>query len=275
LSATVKGVTVALIPQNATLGNPNLAPERGDTTTLGVVLQPRGLRGFTLAVDYYDIKLRDAVTTVSGTTAGTLCTAGQAFFCSLFTFSGTTPTSFRANYLNAAALNTSGLDIAGSYRLPLDQLNRNWGGSLTLSFNGTYVFHFYSNLGNGSSTIDYVEDNSPAGLPRFRSNTSLTYERGGFSLTAQVTTISAGNIDNTANLSPATSINDNHVPAVQYLNLQTSYEVDEHLRLFAGINNAFDKDPPALPSTTVFSLTNGIYYDTIGRTFTVGANLRF
>jgi len=275
LSATVKGVTVALIPQNATLGNPDLAPERADTTTFGAVLTPRFIPGLTLAADYFNIDLQDAITTVSGTTAGTLCTAGQTFFCSLFTFNGATPTAYNARYLNAASLKTSGIDIAGTFRLPLNRINAGWRGALTLSFSGTYVRHFYSNLGNGSSTIDYVEDNSPAGVPRFRSNSSLTYDRDGWSITAQLTTISAGNIDNTANLSPATSINDNHVPAFQYLNLQTSYDVNERLRLFAGMNNVFDTAPPALPSTTVFTLTNGIYYDTIGRTFTVGANVRF
>lgn len=224
---------------------------------------------------YYNINLKDAVTTVSGTVAGNLCSAGQTYFCSLFTFAGTTPTAYNARYLNAASLRTNGLDIAGNYRLPLDTIHDGWKGSLTLSFSGTYVFHYYSNLGNGSATIDYVRDNSPAGLPRFRSNTSLTYQRGGFSLTGQVTTISAGNIDNTANLNAATSINTNRVPAYQYLNLQISQEVGERFRLFAGVNNVFNTAPPALPSTTVFTLTNGIYYDTIGRAFTLGANVRF
>jgi hypothetical protein len=122
---------------------------------------------------------------VSGTVAGNLCSAGQTYFCSLFTFAGTTPTAYNARYLNAASLRTNGLDIAGNYRLPLDTIHDGWKGSLTLSFSGTYVFHYYSNLGNGSATIDYVRDNSPAGLPRFRSNTSLTYQRGGFSLTGR------------------------------------------------------------------------------------------
>jgi len=275
LSATVNGVTAALIPQNATIGNAGLRAEKADTTTIGAVLNPRFAPRFTLSVDYYNINLKDAVTTVSGTVAGNLCSAGQTYFCSLFTFAGTTPTSYSASYMNAASLRTNGLDIAGNYRLPLSTINAGWNGSLTLSVSGTYVFHYYSNLGNGSATIDYVKDNSPAGLPRFRSNTSLTYQGGGFSLTGQVTTISAGNIDNTANLNAATSINNNRVPAYQYVNLQASQEVGSTFRIFAGLNNMFNTAPPSLPSTTVFTLTNGIYYDTIGRTFTVGANVRF
>lgn len=46
-----------------TAGNINLAPEKANTWTTGVVLQPTFLRGFSLSVDYYNIK----VTKVIGT----------------------------------------------------------------------------------------------------------------------------------------------------------------------------------------------------------------
>ncbi|MPT47929.1 MAG: TonB-dependent receptor [Sphingobium sp.] len=275
LPAVVNGVSTGPIAQNATIGNPNLRPERADTFTVGVVVQPAAVPGFTLSVDYYDINLKDAITTVPGSTAGPLCSAGQTYFCSLFTYAGGVPVAYNSGYINAATINPRGLDIAGSYRLPLNRLSDGWNGSLTLSFSGTYIFQYDSNLGNGSRTIDYARDNSAAGIARFRSNTSLTYANGGFSLTGQVLTISSGNIDNTANLNPATSINTNHVPAVAYANLQASVDVMDNFRLFAGINNLFDKDPPPLPSATLFNVTNGVYYDTIGRAFTIGANVKF
>ncbi|WP_267134670.1 TonB-dependent receptor [Sphingomonas sp. So64.6b] len=263
------------IPQNSTIGNAALNPERADTTTFGVVLEPRFIPGLTISVDYFDINVQDAITTVAAATAGPLCSLGQAYFCSLFTFSGNTPTAFRSNYINAATVRPKGIDIAGNYRLPLNRLNGGWQGSLTLAFTGTYNISYDSNLGNGSSTIDYAGDNSNVGVVKFRSNTSLTYASGGFAATGQVTTLSGGAIDKTANLSRSTSINTNRVPAVAYVNLQFSQEIDDHFRLFGGVNNLLDKDPPALPSATLFTLTNGAYYDTIGRTFTVGASVKF
>jgi len=43
-------------------GNPNLQPEKADTYTFGVVLQPKGVvSGLTVAVDYYNIKIDDAI----------------------------------------------------------------------------------------------------------------------------------------------------------------------------------------------------------------------
>jgi hypothetical protein len=42
-------------------GNPNLVPERADTTSVGVVISPYRLSGFHFALDYYDIKLDDTI----------------------------------------------------------------------------------------------------------------------------------------------------------------------------------------------------------------------
>lgn len=272
LPATINNISVPIIPQNSTVGNPDLKPEIGNTLTLGAVVQPSWLPGFSASVDYYYIQLDDAITAVSGATAGTLCSAGEAYFCGLFTYNGSTPVSYRSPYINASALRTKGLDMALTYRMGLGGSNN---AALTLAASGTYAFHFYNTLGTGSAPIDYAGENGPSGLPRFRSNSSLTYSDDDFSLTAQLVTISAGKIDATADLGPSTSINTNRVKAMQYLNLQSSFNVSGGFKFFMGVNNLFDRDPPPLPSATLFSLTNGIYYDTIGRSFTAGISAKF
>jgi outer membrane receptor protein involved in Fe transport len=38
-------------------GNPNLAPEKADTTSAGIVYRPKWLPGFGISVDYFDIKI--------------------------------------------------------------------------------------------------------------------------------------------------------------------------------------------------------------------------
>jgi iron complex outermembrane recepter protein len=45
-------------------GNPNLAEEKGDSFTAGVVINPRSvswLRNFVLTVDYFNIRIKDAI----------------------------------------------------------------------------------------------------------------------------------------------------------------------------------------------------------------------
>ena len=42
-------------------GNPNLNPEKATTKTLGVVLQPSFLPRFAATIDYWNIKVKDAI----------------------------------------------------------------------------------------------------------------------------------------------------------------------------------------------------------------------
>lgn len=270
------GPVTANIPQNSTIGNAALAPEIANTTTVGVVLQPAFVPGLSVSVDYFNIELEQAITSIAGGTAGTLCAQGQAYFCGLFTYNaGGVPTAYNGRFINAAALNPEGLDIVGSYRLPLDRISASASGSLTFSFSGTYMFHWMSDLGTGAAPVDFAGENGGGGAPRFRSNSSVTYSNGGLDATLQLITISGGKIDANAGLSPATSININEVKAVQYLNSQISYEVNERLKVFGSVNNLLDTDPPVLPNAGLFTVTNGVYYDTLGRSFSVGFDARF
>jgi outer membrane receptor protein involved in Fe transport len=71
--ATVRNVTVN-IPQNVTKGNPNLSGEDAKTSTYGIVFQPKSgpFTGLNASVDYYDIKIDNAITTLSAATVATL-----------------------------------------------------------------------------------------------------------------------------------------------------------------------------------------------------------
>src|SRR5690606_18583826 len=65
-------------PNSATIpgesrGNPNLAEEVADTTTFGIVLRPRFLPSFSLAVDWYDIELKDAISVASAEESAQIC----------------------------------------------------------------------------------------------------------------------------------------------------------------------------------------------------------
>ncbi|HWW81538.1 MAG TPA: TonB-dependent receptor, partial [Steroidobacteraceae bacterium] len=68
------------------LGNPNLKPETSDTTTVGIVLTPTALPGFSFSADYFHIKIKDAIEQASVTIAENSCGAGDASACGLFTF---------------------------------------------------------------------------------------------------------------------------------------------------------------------------------------------
>jgi outer membrane receptor protein involved in Fe transport len=98
-------------------GNPNLKPEIGSTLTLGAVFTPTFLPGFNLAVDYFDIKLRDAITSPNAQDVITACGNGNQNACSQITRDGQgRPTEINSTYLNLAQYKTSGVDIEASYQ---------------------------------------------------------------------------------------------------------------------------------------------------------------
>jgi iron complex outermembrane recepter protein len=54
-------------------GNPEVRAERGKTMTIGAVITPRAVQGLSFTVDYYDIKINDAVGVIQPVDALTSC----------------------------------------------------------------------------------------------------------------------------------------------------------------------------------------------------------
>ena len=67
-------------------GNPNLVAETGETTTFGVVYTPNWLDGLSVAVDFFDITVEDAIGSIPAQASLDGCIAGgdgSGTFCSL------------------------------------------------------------------------------------------------------------------------------------------------------------------------------------------------
>ncbi|MEP7245591.1 MAG: TonB-dependent receptor [Gammaproteobacteria bacterium] len=278
-TATVNGIT-ANIPQNVTKGNPNLSGEDAQTNTFGVVVQVRNgpLSGLSASVDYYDIKIDNAITTLSAATVANLCTLGNQQFCSFFTFNGAgAPTSLLATTLNLASFETKGIDFNFTYRSSLPDLFGLPASSAT-SLLGSRTLHSFINAG-GAGAIDRAGENGPQNLgatPRTTLNLSQTLTLRDFSLTAQGLFVSRGTIDNTFNTTSRLTINDNVIGSVTYLNLYGSYDVNDNLQFSASIRNALDRAPPLSPYPNLpVPQFNGQYYDVVGRSFRVAAMYRF
>lgn len=65
------------------MGNTALQPEIADTLTFGVICSLSRLSGFNASVDYYDIKIQDAIGAIDIQTAVDQCYAGVATACAL------------------------------------------------------------------------------------------------------------------------------------------------------------------------------------------------
>jgi outer membrane receptor protein involved in Fe transport len=108
-------------------GNPALQPEASRTYTGGAVFTPSFIPGLTMSVDYYQIKLKNAITTIQGsnTAIANICiqSGGTSPFCTLYvrpnpytdTSHANYPTLLKSQLLNAAFNVTEGEDYEIDY----------------------------------------------------------------------------------------------------------------------------------------------------------------
>jgi iron complex outermembrane receptor protein len=278
---TFSPVIIPTTGENVTIheltgGNTNLKPETAQTFTAGVVLTPTEVPGFRTSVDYYDINISGAITTLQPQTVVNLCYAGNTTYCNLLTYNGTTPTAVNLTSINAAELKETGVDIESSYLLPLSNLGLASGGSLRFRalVNNVQTLKQF----NGATTADFAGDvggNNPYGLPKWRANLNITFENGPLAVDLQDRFIGAGTFDN---LNP-TSYNVNRIPSIDYVNLGVQYTAKtsglQNLQYFIKVNNLLNKAPPIDPVEFFANIqTNPTLYDVVGRMFYLGVRFK-
>ncbi|KQN06676.1 TonB-dependent receptor [Sphingobium sp. Leaf26] len=245
-------------------GNANLKPEIGSTLTLGAVFTPTFLPGFNLSVDYYDIKLKDAITSLGAQDVITNCANGNTVLCSqIERDSEGAPKNIYTTYINLAEYRTKGVDIEATYTLPLSKVSESLGGTMRFRGLATYVPKVIINDGN--STVDRagdVGDNVNFGTPHWRATGAITYASRAVSVDARVRYVGGGKFNHTL------PIANNDISARVYVDLGAQATIADRFTLFANVNNLFDRDPP-------LTTYGAIHYDSIGRYMTVGAKVSF
>lgn len=259
-------------------GNPKLRPERADTLTAGAVVRPGFLPRLTMSLDYYDIKIRDAIATLGAPTLAQGCFAGNALYCQSITFNPDGSIAFITNTrLNLAQAATRGIDFELAYSLP-----RFVGGSLSTRLLATRVLKLQSTTPAGvQDRLGQVSNfNRTAGVPKWTADGFADYERGLVRLGLQARLVGEGKFSTLLHegAGDANSINDNHVPAFVYVTASAAYKIrsagKHSVELFGIVNNLFNTDPPMIPSGAAGGInessTNGQFYDVVGRFFRAG-----
>jgi iron complex outermembrane receptor protein len=285
-----------------TVGNPNLVPERADTTGLGVVLQPRFFPGFSASFDYYNIDLNNAISTLTAQQIVDQCFAGQQQYCSALTrgagsggatiFSKILIQPF--NYVQRIA---RGYDIEASYNTRLDNIVDAWNGAVGFRFLATHFLKNYSNSGiTGVPPTDSVGDNAGlnggGGPPKWRYNINATYTNDPIAVSLTARGFSAGTQNNTyiactSGCPVATSnnetINVNYMPGAMYFDANISYKIaigeGSESQFFFNVKNLTNKDPAIYaqgPAGVGFltQATNPSLYDQLGRVFRAGVRFK-
>lgn len=257
-----------------TMGNPNLRPEKADTWTAGVILRPDFLPGFSLSVDYYDIKVGGALNTLPFDQIVSGCYNGQPALCTLLTRENGVLTGVAASPINLDSLKTSGVDIEASYRVP-----ELFGGALTIRALATYVdtLVIRSPLSGAKEYAGSIIQPTIAaigGQPHWKANATVTYERGPTTVSLTERYVGGGVIDTTFTTKTRNVLS---VNGRAYTDLALSYKLIDGdaaaVELFGVVNNLFDKAPP-IAIVGGFPTARTLY-DSVGRTYSAGARVRF
>jgi len=279
------------IPQyfGANSGNPNLDPEKGDTYEFGVVLQPAFLPGFSASIDYWNIKLTDAIGRPNDNQTLQFCFEGQTSFCNnIQRDSSGVITQVTLIPFNLASQKKSGIDIELSQVLDVGP------GQLRLNALGTIYKKSTLDDGLGAGEYSTLGDMGQlvVGPPDWRLMASVGYNLDSFSgsLTARAQSdgvIDARYIECTsgcpASGATAKTIENNHIPSTYYLDASLSYKFgmgDTELEAFLNVKNLLNRDPEIVPLgptdfTYVSPLSKSVSgFDLLGRAFLLGMRVK-
>ena len=296
-----------------TAGNNALNVERATTFTVGGVFTPRFVKGLSVTIDYFNIRVNNAITQPAQADILNGCYSSALnpgftnnAFCALIrrnpltgslNGAGETP-GVILSFSNLGVIQTAGIDFSLTQRFDLDDFGLNNGGTLTLGFNGTlldyYNFQATPNAINRDCTGYYSANGCTNPRAKFRSNSRLTYSRELFDISLLWTRVSAVQLEpflataiqpvstpQPGGPNPATVL-----PAYQQIGAYDTFDLSirvmpmKNLELAMTIDNLFDRQPPAVGNGvggTSFNSGNTFptIYDPIGRAFTLGARVKF
>jgi outer membrane receptor protein involved in Fe transport len=291
------------------VGNENLTPEVADTWTAGVVLSSPfdtgALSRLRLTVDYYNIKVKDAIGALTVGAALDQCfdpalnplvltdpqAAANTVFCQNVPRNQTGGLgNVLITYVNNGRFQVSGIDATLDWAMDVGP------GTVNLNSVVNYLIDYKSAALPTSPLIDYAGTfgttenglspgvgGTSSGAFEYRIFTTLGYSMDGWSLALQWQHLPATD-DATSVTLPNTTTQG--ADAYNLFSLNATAQLTDSINFRFGVDNLFNKEPPLVGVNTANTTpaTNGLlpggtfqdqFYDVLGRRFYLGANIRF
>ncbi len=249
--------------------NPNLDPERSRQLSLGAVYEPSAQ--FNIGIDYWLLQKRDVISTLGE----------QVIIENPARYNGTIierdSDGFITNVIlqkqNQGRLKTSGFDI--SSQLSTEETDY---GTFSADLTGTVVLNYERQFGPlepyRSNLGRFLNDQV---IQRWRHRVALNWDRESFGVTLANTYLS-GYTDQNTTYDPFTDspLPSRKVKAYSLWDLSSSWEVNEQLKLRAGVLNLLDEEPP-FSNQAYFFLAgfDPTYTDPRGRSYYLGVDYKF
>jgi outer membrane receptor protein involved in Fe transport len=284
---TVNYQGTTLTVQQRTVGNVNLRPETARNTTFGIVLaQPSWAPGFSASLDYFDIKVKDVISSLTPQQEVDLCVAGNQEICAAMDL--VSPTKYvTVQAFNLASLHNKGMDLEGVLRF---NLGGGLPGKITLRGLATYTKSFKVDSGvvgtipAEAAGVNLANINNIGLTPKWKAQFSQSWDTDTASLTLSQRWISKGVYSNEyiecqtdcpVSTPQRPTILNNQMKGAFYWDLGGSYKLSKTLSVYFKVDNLTDVDPPSAPQTGTGYGINPFLYDVLGRQYRVGARLQF
>jgi iron complex outermembrane recepter protein len=274
-------------------GNPDLAPETSDTITLGTVITPEAVPGLAASIDFYSISIKGQINALAGGAGGILTNCfgqtdpGNLYCTQIHRIGGKLTPGYgyiTASNANISGEKTQGFDFNGQYSFGLD-----WG---LLSNESTFDVSSAWNwllemVGLPDATNPTIKSNCAGSygntycffqpLPRIKGTTRVTWHDGPVSLSLKWRYIDGVTLDKyliplrrgTTGLA-LNQFTRPELPDMNYFDVSATWDVNDNIEIYGGINNLFSKDPPILGGAASYANTFPQTYDSFGRVTYIG-----
>lgn len=237
-------------------GNPFLTPEFGTNRTAGIVYSPSWLEGFNISLDWWNIKLQDALAARSSQFVLNACYTGtDTSFCSFIERNAQGDLALvRTTSFNLNTLEVTGADLGVGYNFSTGF------GDFRTKLDVTYV---HENLANGVDSVGNYD-----GTPNweYRAQLDLGWTKGDWSAswTTRYTSDLTEVCFTVCNEHDGDGLN--HTGQYAVHDVQLGWKAPWDARIAIGARNVFGKEPPILTNNT-FAHSFDAAYDIPGGAF--------
>jgi len=256
-----------LFTEGTSGGNRDLTEETAKTWTAGVVLRPGFAPGLAVSLDWYDIRIKDAINTPEAQELADLCVDQPTLdnsFCPGITRDPATGyiVGYTVHPDNVAQFRTAGLDINFDYHLSTEGM-----GDFKFQLVGNYLDRLEFVSSPGAETDNDLDEQYN---PKYSATLDASWTSGALTLAYGINWFSETDRFTRETLAGDPDYSDPRYFKVREKwehEISVAYDVNDQINLYAGINNILDAKPAFEYSSYPVSA--------MGRYFYLGARMNF